>query len=215
MAGKGATGKGKEERTIWEKIILPAVGAAIAAFVALEVPYVVTKIYDRYFGNAFGPFVVLGANDEGNAKEPLRGYLELKDYEGAIRGDHVYPDGTTRNYSGFLKNGFVVLAYRSDGNGYGTYFLTSNSGDQPEYVGHRQVNSCPGQGFQVVKDCNTVMISAKAKDRQRIEDEGLKKYKEFLTQECRDVKFMDIPPTRACPADKQQPLSPPTSDVLE
>ena len=117
MAGKGATGKGKEERTIWEKIILPAVGAAIAAFVALEVPYVVTKIYDRYFGNAFGPFVVLGANDEGNAKEPLRGYLELKDYEGAIRGDHVYPDGTTRNYSGFLKNGFVVLAYRSDGNG--------------------------------------------------------------------------------------------------
>jgi hypothetical protein len=211
----GATGKGKRERTLWKKIVLPTIGAAIAAYVAWEVPQVAEKIYVGYVGQPFGPFVVLGANDEGSSKQPTRGYLELKNYEGAVRGDHVFNSGTKRNYSGFLKNGFLVLAYRSDGNGYGTYFLASNSGDQAEYVGHRQVNTCPGQGFQVVKDCNTVLISAQGKDRQHIEDEGLKKFKEFLAQECREVRFLDVQPTKACPADKQQPLSPLSSGVEE
>jgi hypothetical protein len=212
-----ATGKGKEtigkQFVVW--VVLPVVGAALGAFVALEVPPVTEKIRAWLGGKTFGPFVVLGTNDEGSSKDPTRGYLELKSYEGAIWGDRVYNNGTVRNYSGFLKNGFIVLAYRSDGNGYGTYFLASNSGDQREYVGHRQVNTCPGQGFQVVKDCNTVMISAQGKDVHQIEDEGLKKYKEFLTQECREVKFLDVQSTRACPADKQQPLSPLTSGVLE
>jgi hypothetical protein len=185
------------------------VGIASAAF---------PQAWDKFVAwcglKTFGPFVVLVANDEGNLDEPLRGQIELKIYDGALWGDRHYSDGVIRNYSGFLKNGFIVLSYRSTENGYGEYFLAANSPNQTEYIGHALVNSCPGKGVQVVKDCNIVILSAKGKDIPSVENEGLRKHREFLRQACRDVRFQDMQlvTNKVCPAEKQAPLASLTED---
>src|SRR5262249_20671152 len=135
----------------------------------------------------------------------------------ALWGETRYYDGTVRTYTGYLKNGFVLLSYRSTKDGYGNLFLGPNSGNGTEYIGHGQINSCPGHGFQVVKDCNMVIILAKDKSIEAVENEGIKRYKDFLQQACRDVKFEDINiatnnaniAPKACPPDKQpKPLEP-------
>jgi hypothetical protein len=201
---------------VFTAVVLPIVTAIVGAAVSAEFPEVRDEFVAWMGGKAFGPFVVLATNDEGSVDQPVRGYIELKTYNGAIWGDHHYTDGTTRNYSGYLKNGFIVLAYRSDVNGYGEYFLAANSGDLTEFVGHEEVNSCPGQGIQVVKHCNVVMLSAKGRDAQTVENEGLKKFKPFLSQECQDVKFQntEFDTTRPCPASKQSLRAPLTVDNL-
>jgi hypothetical protein len=180
-------------------------GYNMGGVVTAEFPELQNRIVTWLSGKQFGPYVVLAANDEGSVQQPLRGYIDLKIYEGAIWGEHNYDDGTIRNYSGYLKNGFIVLAYRSNANGYGEYFLAANSGDLSEYVGHGQINSCPGRGIQVVKNCNMVLLLAKNKDVHKIEDEGLQKYRSFLTQECQEVRFdnTQFDTNRPCPANKQ------------
>ena len=204
-------------RRAFAVIALPLIGAFLAAIVSAEFPEVHDKIVAWVGGRSFGPFVILAANDEGSVDQPLRGYIELKNYNGAIWGDYHYGNGTIRNYSGFLKNGFIMLAYRSDANGYGEYFLAANSGDLREFVGHGQVNTCPGQGVQVVKDCNIVLLSAKERDIQKVENEGLQKFGAFLTQQCKEVKFQntDFNTSKPCPADKQSIRAPMTVDSLK
>jgi hypothetical protein len=66
----------KEEgmlKTVIAVVVLPVIGAALAASVAIVFPQVIETIFYRVFGETFGPFVVLGANDESSSKEAIRG----------------------------------------------------------------------------------------------------------------------------------------------
>jgi hypothetical protein len=146
---------------------------------------------------------------------PTRGYVSsLRNYNGFIWGDRWFEDvGRHFSYSGYLKNGHLILAYRtaeSEGNGYGAYFLMDVSNSGTEYAGHAQISTCTPQG-QIVRDCNMVFV--KGSSGSKAEDEATKKYKDLLLQECKQVKFFDVElnpeikvPPRVCPAYQLNPL---------
>ncbi len=188
-------------------VVISIVGAVLGGVAGAMYPPMMDWFVHTFLWQPFGPFVILKTDDEKSPAGLTRGHVQLKNYRDYIWGDRWFrKENRHYTYSGYLKNGHIILAYRtaeSDGNGYGAYFLMDVSNDGTEYVGHAQVNTCTPEG-QVVKDCNMVLVKGYA--GSKAEEDALAKYKELLGQECAQVKFFDertnpeisVPP-RLCP----------------
>lgn len=153
MSKGGVAGRG----TISTGVIVPIVAAVLAATAAGWAG----RLYDdltAYFlpDKISGEYVVLSSSntDDGLFDEDL---LTLKSHNGVITGKGERGDKRW-TYSGYLKNGYVVLAYHSvdpNGLGFGTYFLGDPTGNAREYVGYVEGNYCPERR---VFHCNAVLV---------------------------------------------------------
>jgi hypothetical protein len=141
----------------WTNVLVPIVAAAGAAIAGAWAG----QAYDDLKASLFpdkvsGEYVFVSANNE--ADPPFEETLAtLHSHDGVISGTAKRGDKAW-TYSGYLKQGYVVLAYRSAGAtglGFGTYFLEDPTGNGREYVGYVEGNYCPERK---VFRCNTVMV---------------------------------------------------------
>jgi len=129
---------------------------------------------------AFGDYVALTASDEAGGA-PLHEYLKLRSHDGSVWGDSRAGAKKWR-YSGFLTNGYLVLAYRSEGPksiGFGDYLLEAKTADGSDYVGQMQGNFCPDRA---IKRCDAILVRGEPGGPE--EAAALAKYQNLLSRQC-------------------------------
>jgi hypothetical protein len=163
MAGNGQPKVDAGGRTVTTVIVVPVVaavlGAVAGAWAGKSYDSAITYLSpDKISGN----YVVLESNNEPNEpnKSPVQYVLNLQSHDGVVSGT-----GERANkrwiYSGYLKDRYVVLSYRSAdpmGTGFGTYFfLADQSGEGREYKGYFEGALSPeGRIFR----CNSVLLKS-------------------------------------------------------
>jgi hypothetical protein len=143
---------------------------------------------------ASGDYVALKASDEPNAN-PVAEYIKLKSYGGSVSGEGRA--GSKRwDYAGYLKVGYLVMSYRSEGPnsiGFGQFFLEQKAPDGSLFLGRMRGNFCPER---IVKECNVVLVKGEAGGKE--EDDALKTHKALLAQQCKPAGISALNLT--CPA---------------
>ena len=139
-----------------------------------------------------GAYVSLMSDEPGR---PDQSQLALQSHDGIVKGTGQRGDKSWV-YSGYLKNGYVVLSYRSadaTGIGFGTFFVVDPTGDAREYVGYYEGNVCPQR--QVYR-CNMVLLRGNQDGPEA--KAALSTHAEFLDRRCAPVEGFTTP-TSASP----------------
>jgi hypothetical protein len=177
-------------------IVVPIVAAVLAAVAG----GVTGKAYDSLMAwlapdRVSGSYVMLNANNgpTESDKPALEDALTLQSHDGVIAGTGQH-GGKQWIYSGYLKNGYIVLAYRSimsDGLGFGIYVLADVDGTGQVYTGHFEGNVCPERRLF---RCNAVLVKGAVGTRPNTAEA----YEQSLRAQCVVISGFGETPSHPC-----------------